>query len=178
MKKFIKINFGSGQKFIFNGILNNTFFEPHDRVELFKKIEKIEINTHLREATTGALMFGGVNIEIPPASWSIGVNPSHLIDTSTLKLVLDGETIMATGEIVLGISLKDDCIIDFNKHINNAFVAELNIWNVENYSTRNPHSFTLTGNWHSDNQLRKDIVINNSNDYWHGNIELLSKKPK
>jgi hypothetical protein len=137
-----------------------------------------EINSSLREATTGHVMFGGVRLEIPSTSWSIGINPSHLLDTSNLKLTIEGDTITASGEMIIGISLKDECIEDLNRLLHIAFIPEISLRNVESYSTRNPCEFTLTGHWQTDQNLMKEIVANQSKHYWQGSVEILAKKPK
>lgn len=178
MKRFIKINFGTNQKFIFNGRINNTYHEPDKRNGLLDVFQVNEINSSLREATAGQVMFGGVRLEIPSTSWSIGINPSHLLDTSNLKLTIEGDTIAASGEMIIGISLKDECIEDLNRLLHIAFIPELSVWNVESYSTRNPCEFTLTGHWQTDQNLVKEIVATQSNPYWQGSIEVLAKKPK
>ncbi len=178
MKRFIKINFGTNQKFIFNGRINDTYHEPDKRNGLLDVFQVNEINLSLREATAGQVMFGGVRLEIPSTSWGIGINPSHLLDTSNLKLTIEGETITASGEMIIGISLKDGCIEDLNRVLPIAFVHEISLWNVESYSTRNPCEFTLTGHWQTDQNLVKEIVVTQSNPYWQGSIEVLAKKPK
>ena len=44
MKRFIKINFGTNQKFIFNGRINNTYHEPDKRNGL---LDVFQVKNHM-----------------------------------------------------------------------------------------------------------------------------------
>jgi hypothetical protein len=178
MKKYLKINFGEDQKFIFNGKFNGKFYETDERQGLLDRLQNNEISTEFREATQGVIMFGSFEILMPPASWRITITPDNLFDTSNLKIKITEDIFTLSGYIIVLSNIKDNCLTDLTANLSNAFVSEVSIWDVVEYSKRNPYGFSLTGHWKSDNELLKEIIESNTNSRWSGSIEILPKKPK
>lgn len=184
MKAYIKVSFNIGQTYIFNGRINNEFHEPENRTGLLDPFNRAQIDLSLRQATIGEVMFGGFELSVPNSQlkynsrWGVSVNPSDLIDTSNLNLAIKDNVISINGEILIGISLKDQCFADLTNNLNLTYVNEISLWNVTNYSSRNPCEFTLAGNWKSDDEIESKIDSGLKDVHWNGIVEVLPKKPK
>lgn len=182
MKAYIKVTFNLGQTYVFNGRINDQFHEPENRAGLLDPYQRAQIDLSLRQATDGQVMFGGFELSVPnslyKSRWGISVNPSDLIDTSNLNLSIKENVVSIHGEIIVGISLKDQCFTDLTNNLGLTYVSEISLWNVIDYSTRNPCDFSLAGNWNSDNEIKSNIDSGMKDVHWNSVVEVLPKKPK
>jgi hypothetical protein len=182
MKVYVKVTFQLGQKYIFCGRIKDQFHEPENRAGLLDPYQRAEINLSLRKATDGQVMFGGFELSVPnslnKSRWGISVNPSDLMDTSNLNLSMNDDVLNIHGDIIVGISLKDECFSDLKNNLDLTYVSEVSLWNVIDYSTRNPCDFSLAGNWKSDKEIESNIDSGLKDIHWNGLVEVLPKKPK
>ena len=178
MKAYIKVTFNPGQTYVFCGRIKDQFYEPENRGGLLDPYQKAEIDLSLRKATDGQVMFGGFDLSVPNSLWNISVSPSDMIDTSNLKLTIKDNVVSIDGEIIVGISLKDQCFTDLTSNLGLTYVSEVSLWNVIDYSTRNPCDFSLAGNWESDKEIASNIGSGIKDAHWTGFVEVLPKKPK
>lgn len=182
MKAYIKVTFSQNQTYIFCGRIKDQFHEPDKRIGLLDPYQRAEIDVSLREAKDGQVMFGGFDLSVPnslfKSRWNISVNPSDLIDTSNLKLQISDNVISIVGDVIVGIILKDQCFTDLTNNLDLTYVNEISLWNVIDYSSRNPCDFSLAGNWETDKEIASNIDSGIGDSHWTGIVEVLPKKPK
>ena len=174
MRIYLKLNFEEIQEYVFSGFVNNSKVEDlNSTISELSEIsnilttpdyETVNNRERLKYPFNEFYFKIGFKKNSTGSEWNISTGVHDVQISDNFKLELNESKIYFSGELILKCSVKDDCFNDLLLNINNVFIEECSIKkiNSESYNDYKSFRFTYTGDWHKDQEIKKDIIENSN----------------